>query len=350
MNETVAKLSDDAPLEDRLGEAALAAVMGDPYEVGLRIALDDGVAAALPAVARELAWLDAAVAASGAGLAGLSRAPATIVARPAAAAAVPELGADAPPVVARGGRSPADGFAVVERAAERMAAPDWAPRGPPAAAPMTAPRAAEAPGAMRTEVGPTEAGPSEAGPAQAGPAEVGPAQAGPAEAGRLDWGGTAWGRLAAVPGVPEAAMASAVAAPAAMAEAAMTPAIAASAELVPAVMAPGGPPLVSAAPAGAAEMVSAAPVSAWAMPDLPGSGPAWRGAATREPMAQAAPDEAQGSAEGAETALEGRLELDGAVLGRFVAEMLAREAGRPASGMTGFDPLVSPAWPGALQG
>jgi len=345
MNETGTMLGDDAPLEDRLGEAALAAVMGDPYEVGLRIALDDGVAAALPAVARELAWLDAAVAASGAGLAGLSRAPATIVARPAAAAAVAEVGADAPPIVSRDGRSPADGFAVVERAAERMAAPDWAPRGPPAAAPMTAPRAAEAPGAMRTEVGPTEAG-----PAQAGPAEVGPAQAGPAEAGRLDWGGTAWGRLAAVPGVPEAAMASAVAAPAAMAEAAMTPAIAASAELAPAVMAPGGPPLVSAAPAGAAEMVSAAPVSAWAMPDLPGSGPDWRGAATREPMAQAAPDEAPGSAEGAETALEGRLEVDGAVLGRFVAEMLGREAGRPASGMTGFDPLVSPAWPGALQG
>lgn len=345
MNETGTMLGDDAPLEDRLGEAALAAVMGDPYEVGLRIALDDGVAAALPAVARELAWLDAAVAASGAGLAGLSRAPATIVARPAAAAAVAEVGADAPPVVAPGGRSPADGFAAVERAAVRMAAPDWAPRGPPAAAPMTPPRAAEAPGAMRTEVGPTEAGPSEGGPAQAGPAE----------AGRLDWGGTAWGRLAEVPGVPEAAMASAAMAPAAMAEAAMTeaamtPAIAASAELVPAVMAPGGPPLVSAAPAGAAEMVSAAPVSAWAMPDLPGSGPAWRGAATREPMAQAAPDEAQGSAEGAETALEGRLELDGAVLGRFVAEMLAREAGRPASGMTGFDPLVSPAWPGALQG
>jgi hypothetical protein len=51
-----------------------------------------------------------------------------------------------------------------------------------------------------------------------------------------------------------------------------------------------------------------------------------------------------------ERVLEGRLEIDGALLGRFVAEHLAREAGRPPSGMTGFDPLLSPQWAGALQG
>ena len=49
---------EELPLEDRLSEAVLAAVMGDPYEVGLRIALDDGVAEAMPVVARELAYLD----------------------------------------------------------------------------------------------------------------------------------------------------------------------------------------------------------------------------------------------------------------------------------------------------
>jgi hypothetical protein len=54
--------------------------------------------------------------------------------------------------------------------------------------------------------------------------------------------------------------------------------------------------------------------------------------------------------EQAERAIEGRLEIDGALLGRFVAEHLAREAGRPPSGMTGFDPLLSPEWAGALQG
>ena len=54
--------------------------------------------------------------------------------------------------------------------------------------------------------------------------------------------------------------------------------------------------------------------------------------------------------QGEERVLEGRLKIDGALLGRFVAEHLAREAGRPPSGMTGFDPLLSPQWAGALQG
>ena len=49
-------------------------------------------------------------------------------------------------------------------------------------------------------------------------------------------------------------------------------------------------------------------------------------------------------------ALHDLLEVDGALLGRFVAELLGREAGRPASGMTGVDPLVSPGWPGVRHG
>ena len=48
--------------------------------------------------------------------------------------------------------------------------------------------------------------------------------------------------------------------------------------------------------------------------------------------------------------LGGVLEVDGALLGRFIAEQLGREAGRPPSGMTGFDPLVSPAWMSASVG
>ena len=54
--------------------------------------------------------------------------------------------------------------------------------------------------------------------------------------------------------------------------------------------------------------------------------------------------------QGEERVLEGRLEIDGALLSRCVAVHLAREAGRPPSGMTGFDPLLSPQWAGALQG
>jgi len=100
--------------------------------------------------------------------------------------------------------------------------------------------------------------------------------------------------------------------------------------------------------------VSAAPVAGWAMPQVPWPMPsamaARRGAAASDPGAQAAPDPGGDRAEGGGGAVEGELHVDGALLGRFVAEMLGREAGRPQAGMTGFDPLVSPAWPGALQG
>ena len=53
---------------------------------------------------------------------------------------------------------------------------------------------------------------------------------------------------------------------------------------------------------------------------------------------------------GDERAVERRLEVDGALLGRFIAEQLGRAADRPPSGMTGFDPLVSPAWMSASVG
>lgn len=42
--------------------------------------------------------------------------------------------------------------------------------------------------------------------------------------------------------------------------------------------------------------------------------------------------------------------LDGTRVGTWLADHLAREAGRPQSGATGFDPRLSPAWPGTLQG
>jgi len=42
----------------------------------------------------------------------------------------------------------------------------------------------------------------------------------------------------------------------------------------------------------------------------------------------------------------GDIYLEGAVLGRWFTERLARAANRPASGGTAFDPRLSPAWPG----
>ncbi len=42
--------------------------------------------------------------------------------------------------------------------------------------------------------------------------------------------------------------------------------------------------------------------------------------------------------------------LDGVRVGTWIADHLARAAGGPARGATGFDPRLGPRWPGALQG
>lgn len=46
----------------------------------------------------------------------------------------------------------------------------------------------------------------------------------------------------------------------------------------------------------------------------------------------------------------GDIYLEGSVIGRWLADSLARAASRPASGSTGFDPRLSPVWPGPSIG
>lgn len=46
-------------------------------------------------------------------------------------------------------------------------------------------------------------------------------------------------------------------------------------------------------------------------------------------------------------AMRGDVFLDGAKVGRWMSERMARDAGRPNAGPTGFDPKRSVAWPGA---
>jgi hypothetical protein len=46
----------------------------------------------------------------------------------------------------------------------------------------------------------------------------------------------------------------------------------------------------------------------------------------------------------------GDVYLDGTRMGRWVSDRLARDAGRPPAGATGFDPRLGPAWPGPMQG
>jgi hypothetical protein len=47
---------------------------------------------------------------------------------------------------------------------------------------------------------------------------------------------------------------------------------------------------------------------------------------------------------------QGDVFLDGTRVGRWMARELARQAGGPQASGTSFDPRISPAWPGALQG
>ena len=47
---------------------------------------------------------------------------------------------------------------------------------------------------------------------------------------------------------------------------------------------------------------------------------------------------------------QGDVFLDGARVGRWMSDTLARAAGGPAIGSTAFDPRLGPTWPGALQG
>ena len=318
--------ADEAlPLEDRLSDAALAAMLGDPYEVGLRVALDDGVAEALPVVARELAWLDRAVAATQGRLSGLAAAPAAAgavtgqVPGPVAEAVVPDMdfgagtgadGAEAPSA------SPG-GVAALATAAEGLTR-------------LERVAAAQLPPVDRA-----------ASRAVAGPSV--PAAAAASGFGRLDWGGVDWGRLAAPPAiaVPAAPVPDAVE-HGAMEQGAASPATGAGV----------GWPAWSAAPQGDLAVPSAAPVAAVMAPAADGGFAGHQAAAmpaqaSHDDVSEAGAGEAADSESGG---IGGVLEVDGALLGRFIAEQLGRAADRPPSGMTGFDPLVSPAWMSASVG
>ena len=341
---------DDAILVDPLSDAALAAMLAEPYEAGLRSALDDGVAAALPGVARELAYLDRSVAATQGRLAGLAAAPVAAVPVPDVAGFAPA----SPMVWGEGGAVTAAAEGLMQ--VERVAAAEGLMRAAEPVLPEAAPAARE--GAA---------------------ADVAPGF------GRMAWGGVDWGRLAGVPGVAPTPEPPAVMAPltvaGAMAEVAAAPVLpAAAAQVWPSWSAApvGEQAMPSAAPVGEQAMPSAAPVGEQAMPSAApvGREGAWagdaadwssggRGAVAAAMPEQAAHDDAEyapggeaggGEAGGGEAAdgrapgLGGVLKVDGALLGRFIAEQLGREAGRPPSGMTGFDPLVSPAWMSAYQG
>jgi hypothetical protein len=150
----------------------------------------------------------------------------------------------------------------------------------------------------------------------------------------------AWARMERAAGLVEA-LPFPPAAPPAVAEPGEVPAPAAAPILAMAEapgVAPSVAPLVAEpARASAPPSWSAAPVAAVPRP----------AAAPQASAPRGFDDEAAG---GAPQVMEGRLEIDGAALGRWIAEHLAREAGRPPAGMTGVDPRLALPWAGAMQG
>ena len=76
---------------------------------------------------------------------------------------------------------------------------------------------------------------------------------------------------------------------------------------------------------------------------------AWDAAPPNAPAALAMPAAPVATATSTEPA-QGDVFLDGARIGRWMSDRLARDVDRPQSGVTGFDPRLSPAWPGSLHG
>ncbi len=74
-------------------------------------------------------------------------------------------------------------------------------------------------------------------------------------------------------------------------------------------------------------------------------------AATQTPRVPTPPSYAPPAAQATQSGpTGGDVFLDGARVGTWLADHLAREAGRPQMGGTGIDPRLTPAWPGTLQG
>ena len=89
-------------------------------------------------------------------------------------------------------------------------------------------------------------------------------------------------------------------------------------------------PVGRMAPAPARPVATFSPVSSIAPPASPSYAPP----AAASPRAR-------------DTSMRGDVFFDGTRVGRWMSEQMARDAGRPNTGPTGFDPRRNPAWPGA---
>ena len=342
--------------------------MIDAYEIGIELALQDGVSAGLDAVSKEMAALDAALAASSAGLAALTRtahtaaAAATAAVGGAQAKAVEPRAADVMQNVEQGqggqGQRAAPGVAVVEIAAAPAAAGgDWVQEAVKEMQPASSIAGEPARESVRLVDAPSAAPVPEQNPEQA--------RRGP-EGGQAGTRPVIVSPQVALPGAAPIERAVAASAPraAVIAEAAPQEIVAdltgtgRDLDTPARVTAPARPGEVRA------DVASATPFGATA-PDVPPRAgqnaaavqvvpsrlvagvPVERERVPSAPMAglfaenAAAPQtESDGRGDGG----GGTVVLDGRLVGHWLSERMARDAARPAAGPTFFDPRQAPAW------
>ncbi len=114
-------------------------------------------------------------------------------------------------------------------------------------------------------------------------------------------------------------------------------------------------PNAAAFPTASSPSIFAQPALAHTAPHVPANAGEGAAAMARAVSPSLAPParrpEAGGSpAQGGGGPTHGDVFLDGARVGRWMSDTLARAVSGPSSGSTAFDPQMSAAWPGALQG
>lgn len=317
--------------------------MQEAYSVGIRMLLENDVSPGLAAIGRELDGADRAIAATQGGFRSLQDVARTTMSVARAAVPMPGLARLPAPAI---GSVPA-----VERAARQapvraeLAAPPRAVGAPP-----SRPADASGPGrpAPRREVPATAVAPRPVAAIlpvvreQRPQAAVAPASAPMVMPARREAGREVAPRAARA--MPLSGFAPRLP-PVVLAQLGVAPAAAPSppAPAMPSAGVARMPSLPVARPQ-AARAVSA-PVVLRAPGPAPAMGrdiPAGAMAAPRPAMPEAGPATA--------TPGGGDVFLDGMRVGRWMARELARQAGGPSNGATGFDPRVSAVWPGTLQG
>ena len=269
--------------------------MDEAYTVGVRLALEDGVSAGIAAMTADMAALERVTAA---GLVGLDRFR-TLGAAMGRPAAEPARWAQAEPPVRPQEEK-------IEAASTTLPRRMWEPL-------MADPRGADA---QRSVAVPTVAAPRAAAADPVGVTETAqPQTAGPQLVVQM---------LSPMARPDGTAVSAASARPAISATA--TERLASGREPWPMGVAPTAEPERASAPVAATSVL--APVAS-------------------AQMGSVAP---QGSIERETGPTGGDVYLDGARMGRWIAERMARAASRPQGGTTGFDGRMGPAFPGTLQG